>query len=143
MDAMNILITGGLGFVGRHLSNAFLLEGHRVTATGRSQNPVMIDHPDFHYVAADTSQAGEWQDLLADRQVVVNLAGKSIFTIWTERTKRQIYDSRILTTRNLIKLVLGEFGKVLLASQRVRPAALAGFEFGYPDIDAALEQIVR
>jgi len=28
---MNIFITGGLGFVGRHLSSAFLLKGHRVT----------------------------------------------------------------------------------------------------------------
>ncbi|MGD9302236.1 MAG: DUF1731 domain-containing protein, partial [Desulfobacterales bacterium] len=44
----------------------------------------------------------------------------------------------------MIKLVLGEFGKVLLASQRVRPAKLegAGFEFDYPEIDSALEQIV-
>jgi len=100
---MNIFITGGLGFVGRNLSNAFLLKGHQVIAIGRSQNPVMIDHPDFRYVAADTTQAGEWQDLLRDQQVVVNLAGKSIFTLWTERTKRQIYDSRILTTRNLVE----------------------------------------
>jgi NAD dependent epimerase/dehydratase family enzyme len=44
----------------------------------------------------------------------------------------------------MIKLVLGEFGKVLLASQRVRPAALerAGFEFEYQDIDSTLAQIV-
>jgi hypothetical protein len=100
---MNIFITGGLGFVGRHLSSAFLLKGHRVTAVGRRQNPDKIDHPDFRYVAADTTQAGEWQELLSDQQVVVNLAGKSIFTIWTEQTKRQIYDSLILTTRNLVE----------------------------------------
>jgi uncharacterized protein (TIGR01777 family) len=45
----------------------------------------------------------------------------------------------------MVKLVLGEFGKVLLQSQRVRPAALdqAGFVFEYADIDSALEQIVR
>jgi NAD dependent epimerase/dehydratase family enzyme len=100
---MNIFIMGGLGFVGRHLSSAFLLKGHRVTAVGRRQNPDKIDHPDFRYVAADTTQAGEWQELLSDQQVVVNLAGKSIFTIWTEQTKRQIYDSLILTTRNLVE----------------------------------------
>jgi len=100
---MNIFITGGLGFVGRHLSNAFLHQGHRVTAVGRSENPSMIDHPDFNYVAADTTAAGDWQTLLHDQQVVVNLAGKSIFTFWTEQTKQQIYDSRILTTRNLVE----------------------------------------
>ena len=47
---MNLFITGGLGFVGRHLSSAFLLKGHRVTAVGSSQNPNLIDHPDFRYV---------------------------------------------------------------------------------------------
>jgi uncharacterized protein (TIGR01777 family) len=100
---MNIFITGGLGFVGRHLSSAFLLKGHRVTAVGHNQNPKMIDHMDFRYVAADTTQAGDWQELLADQQVVVNLAGKNIFTIWTEKNKQQIYDSRIQTTRNLVE----------------------------------------
>jgi NAD dependent epimerase/dehydratase family enzyme len=42
-------------------------------------------------------------------------------------------------------ILLGEFGKVLLESQQVRPAKLerAGFKFEYPDIDSALEQIVR
>jgi uncharacterized protein (TIGR01777 family) len=100
---MNILITGGLGFVGTHLSMILLQEGHRVTALGRSENPKMIDHPDFSFIQADTTKAGKWQDSLANQQVVVNLAGKSIFTIWTERVKQQIYDSRILTTRNLVE----------------------------------------
>jgi len=34
----------------------------------------MIDHPDFRYVAADTTQAGDWQELLRDQEVVVNTA---------------------------------------------------------------------
>ena len=99
---MNIFITGGLGFVGRHLSTALVEDGHRVTAVGRTENPDKIDHPDFHYIAADTTQAGDWQKSLADHDVVINLAGKSIFTVWTEKIKQQIYDSRILTTRNLV-----------------------------------------
>jgi uncharacterized protein (TIGR01777 family) len=44
----------------------------------------------------------------------------------------------------LVKLALGEFGEVLLHSQRAEPAHLldAGFDFCYPDIDAALDEIV-
>jgi NAD dependent epimerase/dehydratase family enzyme len=82
---MNIFIRGGLGFVGRYLSSAFLLKGHHVTFVGRAQKPDMIDHRNFRYVAADTTQAGDWQKLLAAPQVIVNLAGKNIFTIWTEK----------------------------------------------------------
>ena len=99
---MNIFITGGLGFVGRHLSEALLAGGHRVTAVGRTPNPQGIDHPAFRYCAADTTLTGDWQAEVPDHEAVVNLAGKSIFTRWTDQAKRQIYDSRILTTRNLV-----------------------------------------
>ena len=99
---MNYFITGGLGFVGRHLSNSLLKEGHRVTAVGLNPNPNLIEHSNFRYIAADTTKTGAWQDELRDQQVIVNLAGKSIFKRWTEKYKKQIYDSRILTTRNLV-----------------------------------------
>jgi len=69
---MNIFITGGLGLVGRHLSSAFLPEGHRVTTVGRRQNPAMIDRADFRYVAADITRTGEWQELQCDQRLVVN-----------------------------------------------------------------------
>ena len=99
---MNYFITGGLGFVGRHLSNFFLQKGNRVTAVGLSENPELIDHPDFRYISADTTREGDWQKELGDQEVVINLAGKSIFKRWTDEYKQQIYDSRILTTRNLV-----------------------------------------
>ena len=99
---MNYFITGGLGFVGRHLADFLLREGNRVTATGLNPNPKLIDHGDFRYIPADTAKPGAWQDELRDQQVIINLAGKSIFKRWTEDYKKQIYDSRILTTRNLV-----------------------------------------
>ena len=99
---MNVFITGGLGFVGRNLSNFFLQKGNRITAVGLSKNPELIDHPDFRYISADTTQTGAWQQELGDQQVIVNLAGRSIFKRWTDGYKKQIVDSRILTTRNLV-----------------------------------------
>ena len=44
----------------------------------------------------------------------------------------------------MIKLVLGEFGSVILEGQRVIPRRLldSGFRFEYPDIDKALRSIV-
>jgi hypothetical protein len=73
-----------------------------VTAVGLSPSPNLIKHSNFRYIAADTTRAGAWQDELRGQQVIVNLAGKSIFKRWTEDYKKQIYDSRILTTRNLV-----------------------------------------
>ena len=105
---MKIFITGGLGFVGRHLSTALLDDGHQVTGVGRSSNPgAMIEHPSFTYLAADTTQPGKWQAGVADHDIVINLTGKSIFTYWTQKAKKEIYDSRILTTRNLADSLAG------------------------------------
>jgi uncharacterized protein (TIGR01777 family) len=93
---VNYFITGGLGFVGRHLSDFLLQKGNRVTAVGSSETPDLIDHPDFHYISADLTREGAWQNELADQEVIVNLAGKSIFKRWTDEY------SRILTTQNLV-----------------------------------------
>jgi uncharacterized protein len=45
----------------------------------------------------------------------------------------------------MIKLILGEFGSVILKGQRVAPRRLleSGFIFQYPDIDKALESVVH
>ena len=45
----------------------------------------------------------------------------------------------------MVKLVLGEFGSVILEGQRVVPRRLldAGFVFQYPEIDKAVESVVR
>jgi NAD dependent epimerase/dehydratase family enzyme len=44
----------------------------------------------------------------------------------------------------MIRLILGEFGDVLLKGQRVIPHRLmeAGFKFRYPDIEEALKNIM-
>lgn len=117
---MKIFITGGLGFVGSHLCQALLQSGHEITAVGRRRNPGnMINHPFFTYLSADTTKPGKWQQQLADHEVVVNLAGKSIFTLWTEKARKEIYDSRILTTRNLAEGLAGRSDVTFLSTSAI------------------------
>lgn len=98
---MKIFVTGGQGFVGRHLCRSLLEKGHTVVATGTRPDPKPHDHHGWSYLQADTSRPGDWQQVLADCQAVINLAGRTIFQRWTTAYKRQILDSRILTTRHL------------------------------------------
>jgi len=100
---MKILITGGSGFVGTGLSQFLLGRGHRIIATGSSASHRSISHKNYRYISADTTIPGPWQDELKDTDAVVNLAGKNIFKRWSDSCKKQIYDSRILTTRNLVQ----------------------------------------
>jgi uncharacterized protein (TIGR01777 family) len=99
---MRILITGGTGFVGQHLAGFLLEKGHWVVATGTSDRHPLSGQKDFEYVRADTTQTGAWQDEVGKAEAIVNLAGRTIFHRWTKAYKRQIVDSRILTTRNLV-----------------------------------------
>ena len=112
---MKILITGGSGFVGSNLANYLLNREHQVLAISRSEPQHRIDHEKYHFVAADTTRTGPWQKELGNADAVVNLAGTTIFKRWTEKYKKQIYDSRILTTRNVVD-ALPEGTKITLCS---------------------------
>jgi len=116
---MKILITGGLGFIGRKLTEYFLKNGHRVMATGTRSTPRLIDHDDFHYISADTTQPGDWQVEIRSADVVVNLAGRSLFHRWTEKHKKQMRDSRILTTRNVVDALPEDRDLTLISTSAV------------------------
>jgi uncharacterized protein (TIGR01777 family) len=104
---MKIFITGGSGFVGTDLSRYLLREGHSVIATGRSSRHKLDGHENFQYISADTTQKGDWQKALHEVDAAVNLAGINILRLWTDSNKAKIYDSRILTTRNLVEAMQG------------------------------------
>jgi uncharacterized protein (TIGR01777 family) len=112
---MKILITGGLGFVGTQLSIRFLEQGHAVTVVGRSPERKSYTPEAVRYISADTTVRGAWQEALKDQDAVVNLAGASIFTRWTTKAKERLYDSRVITTRNVVE-GLSSDGKTLLCS---------------------------
>ncbi len=117
--SMKILITGGTGFVGTALAGRLLAKGHQVTVTSsrESSNPDL--HPSLTYLVADTSKQGNWQKLVAEQDVLVNLAGRSIFHLWTTRYKEEIRNSRILTTRNLVEAIPENSKQVLLNASAV------------------------
>jgi uncharacterized protein len=101
-----VLITGASGFIGKRLAKLFLLKGHHVTGLGTSENhPFLFQFPEFEWISADTAIEGEWQDRVAKSDIIINLAGRNIFHYWTKKYKKAIYNSRILTTRNLVNAI--------------------------------------
>jgi len=116
---MNILITGGSGFVGGHLSRYFTARGARVIATGTSPHHPLQGNENFEYVSADTTRQGAWQTRVADADVVINLAGKNIFKYWTESYKKQMIESRIQTTRRLVEAMTAHQPAVFLSTSAI------------------------
>ena len=113
---MKILITGGTGFVGSALTTRLLELGHEVTAIGSRRASRLASHAHLRYVAADTTRPGDWQQWVAAQDALVNLTGRSVFHLWTESYKQSIYDSRILTTRNLVDALPERTETVLLSA---------------------------
>lgn len=112
---MKVLITGGLGFIGTQLSAYFLQQGDEVTVVARSREPKQYVPKGVKYVSGDTTLEGSWQEEVPVQDVMINLAGASIFTRWNEKGKRLIYESRVLTTRNLVE-ALAEGKRTVLCS---------------------------
>ena len=113
---MKIFITGGTGFVGTDLSRYLLRKGHSVIAVGRSSSHKLSGNYNFQYISADTTEKGDWQKALNNVDAAVNLAGVNIFRFWTDNAKARIYDSRILTTRNLVEAMPDDKGITLCST---------------------------
>jgi uncharacterized protein len=102
---MKIFITGGTGFVGGSLTRALAGRGHQVTVLDRTIKGGRDFPSTVSFIETDSTVPGPWQDEAARHDVLINLAGASIFSRWNQKTKEAIYRSRILTTENLAEAV--------------------------------------
>lgn len=123
---MKVFITGANGFVGQTLTDRLLRSGHEVTWLVRSQKSSEKAPKGVSLVVGDPTVEGRWQESVSDHTVLVNLAGATIFKRWTQDYKRLIYDSRILTTRNLVQAAAS--GSRLLSTSAVGYYGFTGDE---------------
>ena len=88
---LKIAISGASGFIGNHLTNYFKQLGHEVVGLGR---PLFRD--DFFE---------ELVQVMESCDVVINLAGSPINKRWTEAYMKELVDSRIHVTRQLVNAI--------------------------------------
>jgi uncharacterized protein (TIGR01777 family) len=100
---MKILITGGTGFVGTELTSRLIQDGHEVTILTRSLKGAKGSSPRISYLEGDPTKRGPWQEAIKNHDAVINLAGTSIFSKWTEEHKKAIRESRVSTTQNIVE----------------------------------------
>ncbi|MEV7661389.1 TIGR01777 family oxidoreductase [Paenarthrobacter sp. NPDC089316] len=89
-----VVMAGATGFIGSYFRRRFADEGWQVRTVGR-----------------DASAHAHWNDdgaitkVLDGAELLVNFAGRSVNCRYNERHKREILDSRVLTTRALGRAV--------------------------------------
>jgi len=100
---MKILITGGTGFVGTRLTSRLIQDRHEVTILTRSLKGAKGASPGISYLEGDPTKRGLWQEAIKNHDALINLAGASIFSKWTEEHKKTIRESRVNTTQNIVE----------------------------------------
>src|SRR4030043_104923 len=100
---MKILITGGTGFVGTQLTSRLIQDKHEVTILTRSLKGAKGASPGISYLEGDPTKNVSWQEAIKNHDAVINLAGASIFSKWTEEHKKAIRESRVNTTQNIVE----------------------------------------
>lgn len=99
---MRVLISGGTGFLGRHLAGSLIDAGHHVSILTRGSRVIQ----GAKAVAWDGRTTGAWGHLMNHADVVVQLAGNSLSSWpWTLRTKQEFRNSRILTGLALVEAI--------------------------------------
>jgi uncharacterized protein (TIGR01777 family) len=114
---VRILIVGGSGFVGTHLTRFLVQGGHEVTVLSRNPHRGRDPGGRVSFLRADAREQGPWMEAVADHEILINLAGVSIFKRWNEAYKTLLAESRILVTRNLVEAIpAGNSGEKTLIS---------------------------
>ena len=104
---MKIFVTGGTGFVGTTLTQRLTRKGHHVSVLTRSIPEDRQLPQGASYVEGDPTEQGPWQKSVSAHEVIINLAGASIFKRWTDSVKTAILESRVRTTKHLVEALAG------------------------------------
>ncbi|MGZ4999866.1 MAG: SDR family oxidoreductase [Methylomonas sp.] len=105
---MKVLVTGGAGFIGSHLSRALSQQGHRVRVIdnlcgGRKETIAdLLEQPNFEFHQADIRDAEAIAPLFADIDWVFHLAGLADIVPSIDRP-RAYYETNVSGTFNVLE----------------------------------------
>ncbi len=99
---LRVVLAGGSGQVGRMLAAYFQERGHHVTVLTRG--PYTAPWQTVHW---DGTHLGPWAETLEGADACINLVGRSINCRYTERNRKDLYESRIRPTRLLGRVIAG------------------------------------
>lgn len=100
-----IIITGATGLIGKKLSKALANRGDEVTVFSRNIESAKKIIPYIkNCVTWNYRNPDEWKNHLDGKDAIVHLAGINLFSRrWNEKFKKDIVESREVSTRNLVQ----------------------------------------
>ena len=116
---MNILITGGAGFIGSHLVEQLLKKNHKISvidnlSTGRIQNLKGLKNR-IKFYNFDLSKKGKWQDILKNIDVVFHLAALADI-VPSIQNPDKYFRANVIATKNLVECCIKNKVKKIIYS---------------------------
>jgi UDP-glucose 4-epimerase len=118
---LRALITGGAGFIGSHLAEALLAQGHQVTiiddlSTGRFENIAhLVGHPSFRFAIETITNETVMDRLVSECDVIFHLAAAVGVQLVVSRPV-QVIETNVYGSAMVLRLANRYRCKVLLAS---------------------------
>jgi len=101
-----IVVTGATGLIGRELCKELSLRGDELTIFSTNVEKAKAILPFAKEVVKWNNFDKDYSSFLEGKDAVIHLAGASVAgKRWTPSYKKEIYDSRINTTRNLVSSI--------------------------------------
>ena len=102
---MKVLITGGSGTLGKEIANLVFKKKYEVNILTRNKN-LKSHNPRLKYFYWNPKKEVIDLDCFKDVDSVINLAGFSVFKLWTKANKTKIFDSRVGSTNFILDIIL-------------------------------------
>jgi uncharacterized protein (TIGR01777 family) len=99
---MRVTLTGATGTLGTALRRELHARGDEVTSLSRSPDRAYEIHGVDALAWRDPKAERPPLDALRGRDAVVHLLGETVAQRWSGKARREIRDSRVLSTRNLV-----------------------------------------
>ena len=101
---MKILITGGSGTLGKEIANLVLKKKNEVNILTRNKN-LKSHNPRLKYFYWNPKKEDIDLDCFNGVDCVINLAGFSVFSLWTRSNRTKIFDSRVGSTNFILNIL--------------------------------------
>ena len=102
---MKVLITGGSGTLGKEITNLIFKKKYEVNILTRNKN-LKSHNPQLKYYYWNPKKEDIDLDCFNNVDYVINLAGFSVFNLWTKANKTKIFDSRVGSTNFFLDIIL-------------------------------------